>query len=279
MERRFPKRLFGYNSKDVEEKLSTIIAEQETSLVEAENSIRQLREEKEKLSNQFNKTQALLSNYQVISGSIFTALEKSRLLANEIIKTAGHKSELILAEGQKRAESHSSSLQALKSKIEKTKQDFRNLIEIFQDDPGFKLLPESKPEIIFDLERQELSETVKYFPAERFEREPEETEITNRKERMETNLFLQLEASDEGDGLIMQTIPLSVDNSHNKFILTEKIILSGLPLLAIVSIIIPLFLGQPNLTLLGIYLAIPMFFSPIVYLLLNFHNKNNDLNL
>lgn len=55
-------------------------------------------------------------------------------------------------------------------------------------------------------------------------------------------------------------------NSDTKFKLTGKIILYLLPILAVVGVTIPLIIGQSNLSLLGSYLAIPMFFAPIVYL-------------
>jgi len=53
---------------------------------------------------------------------------------------------------------------------------------------------------------------------------------------------------------------------NNKFILTSKIFLYLLPILGIVGIIVPLIIGQSNLSLLGIYLAIPMILAPIIYI-------------
>jgi len=57
-----------------------------------------------------------------------------------------------------------------------------------------------------------------------------------------------------------------INNLDTEFKLTGKIILYLLPILAVVGVTIPLIMGQPNLSLLGSYLAIPMFFAPIVYL-------------
>lgn len=48
--------------------------------------------------------------------------------------------------------------------------------------------------------------------------------------------------------------------------LTGNIILYLLPVIAVTGLIIPLAFGKNNLALLGSYLAIPMFFSPVVYL-------------
>lgn len=52
----------------------------------------------------------------------------------------------------------------------------------------------------------------------------------------------------------------------DRFMITWKIILYALPILAFVGITISLIFGQFNLSLLGTYLAVPMFFAPIVYL-------------
>lgn len=57
-----------------------------------------------------------------------------------------------------------------------------------------------------------------------------------------------------------------INNSDAKFKLTGKIILYFLPIFAVVGVTVPLIMGQPNLSLLGSYLAIPMFFAPIIYL-------------
>ncbi len=57
-----------------------------------------------------------------------------------------------------------------------------------------------------------------------------------------------------------------MQNSDKKFELTRKIILYSLPILALAGITLPLIFGQSNLSLLGSYLAIPMFFAPIIYL-------------
>ena len=55
-------------------------------------------------------------------------------------------------------------------------------------------------------------------------------------------------------------------NSEDKFALTGKIILYTLPILAVAGVTLPLLFGQSNLSLLGSYLAVPMFFAPIIYL-------------
>ncbi|NQE52352.1 hypothetical protein C5S29_02065 [ANME-1 cluster archaeon GoMg3.2] len=57
-----------------------------------------------------------------------------------------------------------------------------------------------------------------------------------------------------------------MNNSDTKFALTRKVILYTLPILAVVGITAPLIFGQSNISLLAIYLAIPMFFAPIIYL-------------
>lgn len=51
-----------------------------------------------------------------------------------------------------------------------------------------------------------------------------------------------------------------------KFELTRKIILYSLPILALAGLTIPLMIGQSNLSVLGSYIAVPMFFAPIIYL-------------
>ena len=56
-----------------------------------------------------------------------------------------------------------------------------------------------------------------------------------------------------------------MDDSDSRFELTKKIILYVLPLFALVGVTIPLIIGQSNLSLLGSYLAVPIFFAPIVY--------------
>ena len=53
---------------------------------------------------------------------------------------------------------------------------------------------------------------------------------------------------------------------NDKFILTSKVLLYLLPILGIAGITIPLIIGQNNLFLLGIYLAIPMILAPIIYI-------------
>lgn len=59
----------------------------------------------------------------------------------------------------------------------------------------------------------------------------------------------------------------------DKFAFTNKVILYISPLLGIIGITIPLLIGQNNLSLLGSYLAIPMIFAPIIYIL----HQNKDL--
>ena len=53
---------------------------------------------------------------------------------------------------------------------------------------------------------------------------------------------------------------------NNKFILTSKVFLYLLPILGIAGITVPLIIGQNNLSILGIYLAIPMILAPIIYI-------------
>lgn len=53
-------------------------------------------------------------------------------------------------------------------------------------------------------------------------------------------------------------------NNSKKYLFTGKILLYLLPIMAL--IIIPLFFFDPNLALLGSYIAFPMFFAPILYL-------------
>lgn len=55
-------------------------------------------------------------------------------------------------------------------------------------------------------------------------------------------------------------------SNDSKFKLTWKIILYILPIFGIIGVTLPLFWNQPELSLLGIYLAIPMISAPLVYL-------------
>lgn len=68
-------------------------------------------------------------------------------------------------------------------------------------------------------------------------------------------------------------------NFSNKFPFTGKVILYTLPILAFIGIALTLIFRKLNLTLLGSYLAIPMFFAPIIYSK-NYKNpyKNSNLN-
>lgn len=50
------------------------------------------------------------------------------------------------------------------------------------------------------------------------------------------------------------------------FITIGDLILYGLPLVAILGMLIPLVIGMSNLSLLSLYLAVPMIVSPILYL-------------
>lgn len=52
----------------------------------------------------------------------------------------------------------------------------------------------------------------------------------------------------------------------NNFTLVYKIFLYLLPILGVTGVAIPLIFGQNNLSLLGMYLAIPMILAPIIYL-------------
>ena len=61
---------------------------------------------------------------------------------------------------------------------------------------------------------------------------------------------------------------------NDKFILTSKVLLYLLPILGIAGITIPLIIGQNNLSLLGIYLAIPMILAPIIYIKQNKHESS-----
>lgn len=54
-------------------------------------------------------------------------------------------------------------------------------------------------------------------------------------------------------------------NNSKKYVLTGKILLYLLPIMAL--IIIPLFFFDPDLALLGSYIAFPMLFAPILYLI------------
>lgn len=56
------------------------------------------------------------------------------------------------------------------------------------------------------------------------------------------------------------------DRLNHRLELTGNIFLYSLPAIAVAGLMIPMFFGKNNLALLGSYLAIPMFFAPIVYL-------------
>jgi uncharacterized membrane protein len=58
-----------------------------------------------------------------------------------------------------------------------------------------------------------------------------------------------------------------MNNSFNhRLQITGNIILYLLPVIAVAGLAIPLAFGKNNLALLGSYLAVPMFFSPVIYL-------------
>jgi hypothetical protein len=61
-----------------------------------------------------------------------------------------------------------------------------------------------------------------------------------------------------------------------KFVLVSKILLYLLPIVGVAGIIFPLIFGQTNLSILGIYLAIPMIFAPIVYLKQREHETDSS---
>lgn len=54
------------------------------------------------------------------------------------------------------------------------------------------------------------------------------------------------------------------EHRNRLFELTYVLALVGLPIVAVVGIAVPLLLGQPNFSILGIYLAVPMILAPIV---------------
>lgn len=55
--------------------------------------------------------------------------------------------------------------------------------------------------------------------------------------------------------------------SQAAFALSQKLLLLFIPLLAVAGIALPLALGQQSLAMLGSYLAVPMFFSALAYLM------------
>lgn len=66
-----------------------------------------------------------------------------------------------------------------------------------------------------------------------------------------------------------------MDRSNNKLTVISKVFLYLLPILGVVGVTVPLLIGQTNLSLLGMYLAIPMIFAPIIYV----KQKNHEYNL
>lgn len=66
--------------------------------------------------------------------------------------------------------------------------------------------------------------------------------------------------------------------SDAKFTITNKALLYIIPFLGFMGVITPLIIGQTNLALLGSYLAIPMIFAPIIYILQNKNECSNVVN-
>lgn len=61
----------------------------------------------------------------------------------------------------------------------------------------------------------------------------------------------------------------TIEKSDSKFALTGKIILFGVPVIGVLGIVLPLALGQYDLFLLGLYMAIPMVSVALIYLKYN----------
>ncbi|RJQ27860.1 MAG: hypothetical protein C4589_07795 [Peptococcaceae bacterium] len=292
MKRIFRKWFFGYNINDVENKIATIMSSHKDIISKTDNLILHLREENKHLFNQFFKEQEVLSAYKEMSASISISLDNAKLFTNNFTETANNNAELIIAEGNKRAEKHHDQIKYLVNKIENAKRNLHDFLESLEttikhfDSPFAGEISAISNIDTLALEhdakdtKEELADEEyidpKFLEKESIQEKSHDSFISNEEEFSMPEPVDQKETVFEKNDHDIYTELLNTANK--RFFLTRKIILFGLPSLAIVSIIIPMLFGQDNLALLGAYLAIPMFFSPILYLVLDRNKQKQAQN-
>ena len=70
-----------------------------------------------------------------------------------------------------------------------------------------------------------------------------------------------------------------MDSPETKFAVTNKLILYALPIIGSIGLILPLSIGQYNLSMLGLYLGVPLILGPIIYITCLKKNQKVSKNL